>query len=366
MNATEHRPEGPEREELARLLPVPAERDLPTGRHTLYREHLMSKIQQDVATSSATSSATAPLAPARRPRRLRRSLIALPLIAAAVAGGVALHRDTIPSAGGGTDVWYPATVVGVQAGSTQGVTATLDRIAAAAQARPSLAAGPDQFVYVRSEARGSKVPMDGSGWETGSLIVRETWYSQQPATHVSLYRQNGVTSHLNAEADPVGLFNPTYAWCATLPTDPAALLKAVYADLAGSGVAASLGDQQAAFEQMGELLESTTMPSRTQAALYRAVALIPGVTLIPDSVDAAGRHGLGIARTENTGMRVEWVFDRNTLAYLGQRQYLVRDTSGSQGPDAAPKGTLVGTDAVLAWGVTDSAGLAPSGGAVVG
>ena len=366
MNATEHRPEPAEREELVRLLPVPAERDLPTDRQRLYREFLMRQITSDTDPSPAASPAATPPAPARRRRRARRTLIALPLIAATVLGGVALNRNHIPSPGGGTDVWYPATIVGVQPGSTQGVAATLDRIAAAAQARPALPAGPDQYVYVKDEARGTKVPMDGSGWQTGSLIVRETWYSQQPATQNSLFRQHGVDTTLHGEANPVGLFNPTYAWAAALPTDPAALLRSVYADLQGSGVDTGLGTQQAAFEQIGQLLESTTLPPRTQAALYRAVALIPGVTLIPDSVDAAGRHGLGIARTESTGLRVEWVFDRNTLAYLGSRRYLVRDTSGSHGPEAGPKGTLVGSDAILGWAVTNGAGSAPSAVVAVG
>lgn len=73
-----HQPYGPspaEREELARILPAPADQDLPAGRRPVLKEHLMHEIEQ-------TTVASAP----RRRRRL--TAIAVPVaIAAAVATG---------------------------------------------------------------------------------------------------------------------------------------------------------------------------------------------------------------------------------------------------------------------------------------
>ena len=92
---------------------------------------------------------------------------------------------------------------------------------------------------------------------------------------------------------------------------------------------------------------------RRVGAFYRAAALIPGVTLVPDSTDADGRSGLGIALTDGTGERDEWIFSRTTYQYLGERDYQARTTVN------AKAGTLIGLSAVLARGVADSVGSAP-------
>lgn len=78
MSRQPFRPEPAEREEMARLLPVPAERDLPAGRHQLFKDYLMNEIHHDTAPDAA--------APARPRRRL--AFLAIPLVTAAAAGAV--------------------------------------------------------------------------------------------------------------------------------------------------------------------------------------------------------------------------------------------------------------------------------------
>lgn len=68
-----------------------------------------------------------------------------------------------------------------------------------------------------------------------------------------------------------------------------------------------------------------------------------------DSTDAAGRDGIGIALTDSTGERDEWIFSRTAYEYLGERDYQVRTTVN------AKAGTLIGLSAVLARGVAGSA-----------
>lgn len=58
-------------------------------------------------------------------------------------------------------------------------------------------------------------------------------------------------------------------------------------------------------------------------------------------------------RTDNLGLRHEWIFGKTTFAYLGERAYLVRDTVNGK------KGMLISLSAVLARGVADSAGSPP-------
>ncbi|NEE44867.1 hypothetical protein G3M55_09635, partial [Streptomyces sp. SID8455] len=96
------------------------------------------------------------------------------------------------------------------------------------------------------------------------------------------------------------------------------------------------------FENIGHLIGETVLPPETAAALYKAAALIPGVSDAPGAVDALGRHGVGIAREDTRfSTRSEWVFDPEGLAFLGSRTFLTEDTG------IGAKGTLLDAEAVL-------------------
>jgi hypothetical protein len=71
---------------------------------------------------------------------------------------------------------------------------------------------------------------------------------------------------------------------------------------------------------------------------------------VDDAVDAAGRHGVAVARLEETsGRRTEWIFDRKTHVLLGERSVQVApDPEGFMRP-----GTVVHTDAVMIRAVVD-------------
>jgi hypothetical protein len=60
----------------------------------------------------------------------------------------------------------------------------------------------------------------------------------------------------------------------------------------------------------------------TRAALFRAAARLPGVTVIRDATDAEGRHGLGIAWTFY-GHASLFVFDPQTFTLLDRHSALV-------------------------------------------
>ena len=48
-------------------------------------------------------------------------------------------------------------------------------------------------------------------------------------------------------------------------------------------------------------------------------------------MDAAGRHGVGIARVDKQAwVATEWVFDRDSLAYLGERELPDEGRRGGQ------------------------------------
>jgi hypothetical protein len=334
------------------------ERDLPPGRHAQYRDVLMRHL-----TTETTPSAV-PKAHLRTPRR-GIVLLAATVAATLVAGityGEAVRESRAASRA--EEQTRPVQYVTVEPGNTEAAAYTLQRIAAAAGAAPQLTVRPDQWAYVRFLTEFAEATEDktfDSPWRMGPLKTREDWTTQAPGKGVNMFRENGgpdvditdgtgVTPPAGGDVD-----HPTYTWASRLPTDPAALLQEIYRETAANAVAGA-GKEETAFETIGNLLWFNVLPPKTTAALYRAAALIPGVELVPDAVDAAGRHGLGIARVDSVGERHEWIFDKTTYAYLGERDYLDRTTVNGKA------GMLIGLTAVLSRSIVDHRGEVPDSG----
>ncbi|MFD8692927.1 CU044_5270 family protein [Streptomyces sp. NPDC059651] len=330
---------------LARMLPSPAEWDLPPGRHLHHKEALMQQIDHDRASSTPT-----PAPPARR-RLLRPALLA-PLTALALAG--ALTVGLAPWDGGGA---VDRARVQTPGGSRQHPVALLDRLSAVALASDAQPVEDSQFVYVKSIGRGADLTSGKA--VTGPLKGREVWFSQVrgPVKRLGLIREDGESLPVNAElgdtgGTPAGIGRPTYRWLAALPTDRDALLAYLYARTPATD---GQEQDQAVFDRIGDLIAEQVMPPGTAAALYRAAAAVPGVTEVPDATDALGRHGLGIARTDTRyRTRSEWVFAEHGLTFLGSRTFLAEETP------AGPAGTLLSSRAVLQQAVVDREGAQPT------
>ncbi|MFI0450140.1 CU044_5270 family protein [Actinomadura sp. 6N118] len=329
MNGSPQRgPEPDELAELVRLLPPPGDPELSDGRHHLLKEHLMLQIEEP---------ATAP----HRPKRRRLVLLAAPLAAAAVAAGLfaGLHGsgDTPPS---------PAAKSAAKPGGEGSATVLLDRISLAAAHQPALPVRENQFVYIKSKV--AWTTQKGNGPQVPQpLREREIWQPQSPGKR-GLLREAGWKIELVGSKDDL-----TYRELAAMPTEPGALLAGVYAKIPKSGKTATSAARNAeAFRELGRLLSEGILPPKLAAAIYRAAAKIPGVRVVPDSVDAAGRHGVAVALVAY-GERSEWIFDKKTLNYLGERGYMVEDTKH------AKKGMITATTAVLQRGVVNKAGELP-------
>ncbi|MFK0169499.1 CU044_5270 family protein [Streptomyces sp. NPDC090306] len=339
----------PDRDEIARMLPAPAEWDLPAERFLHHRERLLRHIDADTDAGTGTGRTAVP-AP-RRPRRLLRPALLAPATALAVAGaltaGVALTHTGRQTPGGG-------------AGDTrmQPVAAVLARISDAAGRRAVPTVRDDQYVYTREKVRGADITSGKA--LLGPLQDSEKWLSQDPAPVMrqGLVRVDGVTSRLNAEfgdtgGTPAGISRPTYKWLGSLPTDPDELLAYLKSRMPSTN---DSEPDQWVFDEIGDLL-GEVMPPRTAAALYRAAARIPGVTAAPDARDAIGRGGLGIVREDSRHVfRTEWVFDAKDFTFLGSRTVLAKDTS------YAKAGSLMSSSAEIENGVTDRAGRLPAAG----
>ncbi|MEU9364962.1 CU044_5270 family protein [Streptomyces avermitilis] len=327
--------------ELARLLPAPGDPHLSLDRHLLLEEHLMSEIQP---------TAPAP-APSRRPAR-RVVLIGVPVTAAALAGAFAFTALT-GSGGSGTTAATPppveASVVRIEPGSTAQLASTVEHIAAAASASETPEPGPGQYIYIKSKVSYLSVlhtDAEKSKTWVQPLHIREVWNSpdgkQGWLDEPGYQPKGGITLDSDTERT---LNGPSYDYLKTLPTDPDALLKKIYKETKGQG---NSPDQEA-FATVGDLLREQLAPAKLNAALYRAAAKIPGVVVVDQAKDAAGREGIALAHVDQqSGDRTEWIFDRKTYAYLGSRAVQVKQV------DDIKPGTVLERTAVLERAVVDA------------
>ncbi|KES04927.1 hypothetical protein BU52_23080 [Streptomyces toyocaensis] len=323
-----------ERDAIARLLPAPADWDLPREQHLHHKDILMRHIDRDQATT-----------PARPARRLLRPVFLAPVTALALAGivtaGIALNE--------------PAGTSSSTTADMQPVSALLHQISDAAGKRDAPTVRDDQFSYMMAKVR--EADLSSGKAVVGPLHDYELWLSQnpEPVRTQGVIRTDGETTRLNAElgdtaGTPAGFSRPTYEWLGSLPTDPDKLLDHLYAKTPQTD---DRERDQAVFEQIGDLLDRV-MPPRTAAALYRAAAKIPGVTEAPQAEDALGRQGLGIARSDKkNGVVTEWVFNKEDYAYLGHRTRLTKDAS------YAKAGTLLDSSALLKTAIVDKTGDVP-------
>lgn len=351
--------------ELARLLPESGEDEweLPPGRHLHHKDVLMQQIDRDTADAQQAPALASPR------RALLRPAVLMPAAASLAVAGIL--AATLPS-GGGDGV----RDMGAGRGATPGATATLDRIATASLKSDTQRVKDSQFVYVRSLVRGNEGELNGRV-KLGAPHERQVWFSQDPApvTDIGMIRESGKGASMPGQdlpieasavdgsddsgAIPEGPDRPTYDWLASLPTDPDALLKKLYAEtrvIEGQETKA-----QAVFDRIGDLLAEAIMPPENAAAFYKVVAKLPGVTEVPDAVDAAGRHGIGITLEESSfATRSEWIFDKKTFAYLGSRGYMTKNhkPGGKPGKAGNPE-VLYGSQAVLERAVVDQRGMEP-------
>ncbi|MFI9307368.1 CU044_5270 family protein [Streptomyces triculaminicus] len=314
------------------LLPRQAETALPKARQSLLEEALWAEAHR-----------TVPCAPRSRARRT--AWIALPAAAAVTAGAVIFAPGG--SGAPGTDARPPKAGVQLESGAVTGLSATVDRISLAAARQPALEPRQDQYIYVESKVTGGWVDRTGGKEKlvVTPLHSRQVWHSPDGLKGF-VYEPGHAFMDKNGEDLDLDPARETTGWGSynsvkQLPTDPDVLLKRLYRW-------GKTGDPQAdwtAFGEIGQLLEEQIATPEVSAALFKAAAKIPGVTLVDKAVDATGRTGVAITHT-GPNSRQEWIFDRNTYQYLGQRDVLVKPYRGLE-PDTVTRETVVIKRAVV-------------------
>jgi hypothetical protein len=131
----------------------------------------------------------------------------------------------------------------------------------------------------------------------------------------------------------------------SLPKDPRALLDIIYERTKGAGKS----PESEAFVAIADGLRTGTVPAGLRAALYKAAALIPGVTIGDRQATVDGRTGIAIGiPSPNGGARTDIIIDPTSGLMIGEQDVLLKDYPGS------PAGT-VSTWTSVRTSVVDSA-----------
>jgi hypothetical protein len=299
----------------------------------------------------------APAAQAATPARQRnpflRKAVLLPAAACAVAGAIVGGVALSGGDGGGTTplATGPALTTQIGAADAKGGPQLLDRISLAAGSRDT--DGPvvrdGQYVYVASKVANTypKVTDDKTIVVSTELHDRQVWQSADGKDGWLIEAgETGDEGITLASPNPV---SSAYDSLVKLPTDPDALLRKIYQD-ARADKDEEVPIDQAAFVAIGDLLTESYPPAKLAPALYKAAAKIPGVVAVDDATDAMGRHGVAVARMDDqSGQREEWIFDKRSLKFLGERTVQVKSA-----PDWPIKpGTVVFTSAITQRAVVD-------------
>jgi hypothetical protein len=262
------------------------------------------------------------LAAARRPQRrrftaTRRNTLLLTAAAAAAAVAVAAGLAGYGLSTGNAPAPRPSAAPKHAAAPSQGVLAARvlrDASAAASRVPPKTTPSPGQWIYSK---------LVGYEYQQGTSS-NENWITFD-GTESAYYESRGapITVHTSPVAppaditsDPLAAFNTdatpqtAYYALASLPTAPSQLLAAldkVVEAVGGANLVA--GDpvagqtpknkSQLEFDYLSLLLWNAAggvgAPPNAEAAAFRAMAAIPGVTVQQGITDAAGNPAIGVS-----------------------------------------------------------------------
>jgi hypothetical protein len=235
-------------------------------------------------------------------------------LSAALAAGLAITL-TVTSTGARTPHFAPATTVA----------AVLDNAAIAAQREPAVAPHRDQFIYTKSILAVYQPRHHGYPAERVTQSI-ETWTSaggihptlilttgpgtrtarafESACVHGFVYPA-GVLKHQRCKARQYAGYRP---WLPTTTAGMRAYLETGPRD--GSHA-------QSMIETGFYLLTGVDLTPAQQAAVYHALAQVPGLTVVPKVTDILGRIGVGIRSRPAPGMTWTAIFDRTTFKLLG-------------------------------------------------
>jgi len=204
----------------------------------------------------------------------------------------------------------------------------------AAAQQPELTARPDQFVFIEFLTYARKNP-DSGPYETYRVqrwvAVGESTQWQQRSRPES--EPDGWRDHPKPPPDDrfPEYFKKPAGYVTDLPTDPDRMLRYLQERPlegefpAGADREALMNAPTKPFTDAAWLLDGY-VPPRSLGAMFEAMAKVPGARVLREEVaDAAGRRGVALRMPGVIGGSTDLIFDRETFAFLGTRDLLIRD-----------------------------------------
>jgi hypothetical protein len=285
----------------------------------------------------------------RRPAARRFGLVAVGV--GAVAAALIVTGVIVPSGGGGSG------------GATAQAAGFLKSAALATIATSDPVVGPGQFL--RIETLQVSAPSDGTreapmylSPATSVLYIPEdrsdTWvWERHNLPSIGYFNAAGKAAAERSDADPdrfsdsdlngvlrekAGAFygSPPQAeqGFEELSRDPATLREYFYAEYQGG----SSSIDEDVWVRITDLLVYEQVPADLRAALYRTLALLPGVTIVEDDATLDGRSGVALGYTEparGSMWRDEIIIDPTDGRVIGTREVTLNDY------DDIPPGTTL-------------------------
>jgi hypothetical protein len=340
----------------ARLLPVPAERDLPADRKQILQEHLMTEFRPAGEPRTKTGEPRTKTRTKTKMRARRPVLIAGAVVAAAAVAGVTVAGTNVLSAPPAkptaiapaakpTKHAQPAkqTAPAIKLPNTPAAQ-LLVKVAEAAASQPAPVVKDSDFTYIRSEvADTTDVITNHDTPGLPGFHAREVWspvadlcvsgllIEGGARTVLSPFPVDGKTNKVDRHPPKSEMPNPikcpskgsftdlTYRFLQSMPTQPGALLAFLQARIKGTN--------EVVGEELNDMITESVLPPKLASAMYRVSATQPGATLVKHTTTVTGKPGIGIIFDNNRQYREEWVFDPHTLQFIG---YSVVDTKTGQ------------------------------------
>lgn len=315
-----------EHADLKARFAAPAERDLPPGRHDLHREILMNHMLTQPPADRTTRHGGG------RNWRPPARVLAGAAVAAAVAAGAAGYAFTAAStpavrppdasrppasrahSGQAAHPAHPGQAAHPSQAARQATpAATVLDAAAAHLARTGTVPepAPGQWIYYKTVSSGASI--SGAGTD-------EEWMTFD-GSGTAYYQDGQLVTHTSPVSPPGPAANPWAAWnadftpktaydvLASLPASPHALLAVIAShaaavkgqDSAGNPIAGSAPktEAQREFDYLTQILWNAAPvgggPPAAEAAAYRALATLHGITVQRGITDTAGGQAIGVS-----------------------------------------------------------------------
>lgn len=308
---------------------------LRTARHTTAPSAEVESRARKAMDGAITTSSAPRTSRRSRPQLTRRSIGGLAIGTAVTAGAL-----------------VAVNVLGPAGGASPAAADTLAQAAFAAIHTSDPVLQPGQFRAITTVSLDTTFNSEPNGHffayqthTTDTLFIpkdtADTWVWQRTARIP--FRYFGAAARAQADADTSSGDNNTNAGITRgpgaqiydaeytpaalgkLPHEPQALLDELYREDGDRGQSRD----GMALSTIADILRAGTTNARLRAALYRAAALIPDVTIVQKQANLDGRNGVAIGRVEpSTGIRQDIIIDPTAGDVIGEREVTSHPTTG--------------------------------------